>query len=337
MINNQRQFTGDFTFSDGKSFAFTNESEFNELFYRIIDTELSNYTFSIHKIPTQICTEFMIDNIDYELLIPGTIVFTGTFKNSSPITKTIDKFIHYNKETHKKYYEDELNKIKELFFKGKSNIEVTKLIDNIFENAELILLNGKVETIFTDEIAEKICRKIQTPYIRSLLEKSSLNRIKIHMIAMNCYKKYGGHMITFLLRLKKLKFGNRNVTTVRTYEKNTEGLIPAYRIRLGNKSCIIRFYEKKIGEPINQKAAILLDPDKKIQIGLLTRNGNIVKRNSDNISIRLFMDKFNCDELYSEVELGNCLNPKCNKPLTDQRSLIAGYGKCCAQNLGIPY
>lgn len=40
--------------------------------------------------------------------------------------------------------------------------------------------------------------------------------------------------------------------------------------------------------------------------------------------ICLVMDKFNRDELYFEVELGNFLNPKYNKPLTDLRFPIAG-------------
>ena len=328
-------FQGDYTFPNGRSPVFNNELEFETLFYLVIQSTIESDAMRIHgkKAPAIINIEFMIDNLEYELYLPTDFKYTGSCAREKSLP---EKIAHYNIETHKEYYQKELSKIKEHFLHKTSNIHLEHLVDNIFENLPIRIIGNNKETIFDDETARKICRKIQTPHIRALLEYPKSKIIELHEIAMDCFKRYGGHILTFLIKLPILEFGAKNVTVKRLFVNN-KGLIPAYRFKCGNNSCIIKFYEKKKSDPINFKSVVLTDANTKIEIGKITYNGNITHREARSSPITLFRNNFNNGQLHCEVALGNCLNPSCNHPLTDPLSLIAGYGKKCAENLGIPY
>jgi hypothetical protein len=330
-------YQGDYTFPSGRSEVFQTEKEFEDLFYKVITSTIGMNLTSIafNRVPPLITAEYLIDNIDFELMIPTTIKVTGSYNPQQ--TKLGGAHIHYIIETNKVYFESELLKIKNHFQLGTSNIDIQHIIDNQFENAKIKIIGKGTETIFEDELARKICRKIQTPHIRSLLANpSNKSLIELHEIAMDCYKRYGGYIITFLLKLPILNFGYKNVTRLQSFE-NKKGQIPALRFRCGNNSCIVRFYEKNRNGKTSPPAVILSDSKSRIEIGKLSFDGKLTKRGVNHSSISLFMNNFNENKLYCEVALGNCLNPSCNHPLSDPESLVTGYGRKCAENLGIPY
>lgn len=336
MTNNTNIYAGDLTFPGGKTYVFTNEKEFEELFYKVITTTIESKAMSIlyGKIKSSITVDFMIDNIDYELTIPTNYTVTGSYKPQ--INSVPSRIIHYNLETHKEYYLKELSKIKEHFLNKTSNINLVHLVDNQFENSTTRIIGRNQETIFDDETAIKICKKIQTPHIRTLLESPRSKITELHEIAMDCYKRYGGHVLTFLLKLPILKFATQNVSVLKAFVNN-KGLIPTYRFKCGNSSCILKFYEKKKYDPCTFKSVVFFDAISSVEIGKVTFNGKITHREAPGSQITLFRNNFINGQLHCEVALGNCLNPSCNHPLTDPRSLIAGYGKTCAEKLGIPY
>jgi len=336
MTNNTNIYTGDLTFPDGKTYVFTNEKEFEELFYKLISSIIESKVMSIAygKIQSLINVDYMIDNIEYELILPTNYIASGSYK---PQVITLGgRIIHYNLETHKEYYLKELSKIKEHYLNKTSNINLVNLVDNQFENSTTRIIGRNQETIFDDETAIKICKKIQTSHIRTLLESPRSRITEIHEIAMDCYKRYGGHILTFLLKLPILKFASQNVSVLKAFVNN-RGLIPAYRFKCGNSSCILKFYEKKKSDLSTFKSVVFFDAKTSIEIGKVTFNGKITHKESPSSQISLFRNNFINGQLHCEVALGNCLNPSCNHPLTDPRSLIAGYGKTCAENLGIPY
>lgn len=336
MTNNTNIYTGDLTFPDGKTYVFTNEKEFEELFYKLIISIIESKAMSIAygKIQSLIIVDYLIDNIEYELILPTNYIASGSYKPQ--VISLGGRIIHYNLETHKEYYLKELSKIKEHFLNKTSNINLVNLVDNQFENSTTRIIGRNQETIFDDETAIKICKKIQTSHIRTLLESPRSRITEIHEIAMDCYKRYGGHILTFLLKLPILKFASQNVSVLKAFVNN-KGLIPAYRFKCGNSSCILKFYEKKKSDPSTFKSVVFFDAITSVEIGKVTFNGKITHREAPGSQITLFRNNFINGQLYCEVALGNCLNPSCNHPLTDPRSLIAGYGKTCAENLGILY
>lgn len=336
MANNINLYTGDLTFPDGKTSVFTNEKEFEELFYKLISSIIESKAMSIAygKIQSLINIDYMIDNIEYELILPTNYIASGSYKPQ--VITLAGRIIHYNLETHKDYYSNELLKVKNHFINKTSNINLINLVENQFENSKIRIIGNNQETIFDDETVIKICRKIQTPYIRTLFDSPRSRMTELHEIAMDCYKRYGGHILTFLLKLPILKFATKNVSVLKAFVNN-KGLIPAYRFKCGNSSCILKFNEKKKSDPNTFKSVVFLDARTRIEIGKVTFNGKISHGKGPSSQITLFRNNFNNGQLHCEVALGNCLNPSCNHPLTDPRSLIAGYGKTCAENLGIPY
>jgi hypothetical protein len=62
MTNNTNIYTGDLTFPDGKTYVFTNEKEFEELFYKLIISIIESKAMSIAygKIQSLIIVDYLI-------------------------------------------------------------------------------------------------------------------------------------------------------------------------------------------------------------------------------------------------------------------------------------
>lgn len=328
---------GDFT-SYGHSFHFTSEIELRQHIQSFIEKsffelQTRNYWYKKNK-----KFEFYIDEFTYNFTFPPILKKPTEFIRIHQIQK-------YQLIEHSKYYFDrnrefinqQINAIIEDFKKDSEHLNRVLFAENLFENKPLRNLTSTFNTVFDDITARELCNRISTPFIRSLLVNPNSNNIEIHKIAMRCFEKYGGHTITFILNLPPLTFSNSNSKMVT--DKNHGGEIPAIKIKFLNKpfEYFICFYDSQKSTDRQRRIASVFDSLRIEPVAFLTYSGYIEQRiNKENISLSLFIENFNKHPIIScSVEPGRCIN--CNRELTDPKSRRVGYGKDCAQELGLPY
>ncbi len=154
---------------------------------------------------------------------------------------------------------------------------------------------------------------------------------------MKAYTKYGGYVLSFLLSLPELTFGNQN-SKLLTKRFSYQGEIPSLKIRIQNGTeYFMSFHEprKRVGKA--STVATVYNKAKRIVEGHLTMQGYLEARiQSEKVSLHLFVDNLKKPTtIFSGVELGRCIY--CNQELTDNKSLRNGYGRDCAENLGLGY
>lgn len=329
---------GDFT-SFGRSFHFYDENKLKSYLRSFIQKAYleiysGNYWYKKEKV-----FGFYIDEDTYYFNLPP---ISSRPKNLSTNSKKRKHYFNKHHEYYFKknndYFDKQINSIIKDIKAGRNTFNSVLLCDNLFENKKPIILSENFATYFDDITALELCNKLSTPFIRSILKNPISNKLEIHRIAMKCYEKYGGHIVSFILSLPKLQFGKSDSKTVITKTKY-EGEIPSLKIKFlkHNIEYFLCFYEprKRIGKETTV-ASLFNKTQTKIE-GFLTYSGYIEHRiNNESISLKFFIENVDNKQLVScSVEPGRCIN--CNKELTDTSSLKVGYGRNCAKELGIPY
>jgi hypothetical protein len=329
---------GDFT-SYGHSFHFTTENGLREHINSFIRQSFSEIYSSPYLYKKEKIFEFYIDEDTYYFNLPPIILKPKEhIKKHHTKKKQLIEIPRYYFERNSDYITKQINTIVELFKNGDTKINKVLFSNNIFENRKQRFLTESFGSLFDDASALELCNKLSSPFIRTLLKNPISNKIEIHKIAMKCYEKYGGHVVSFILSLPKLQFGNYNSKTI-VAKTSYQGEIPSLKIKFlkQNLEYFLCFYEpkKRVGRETTV-ASIFNNTQKKVE-GFLTYTGYIEYRiNKENISLKLFLENINNHKIIScSIESGRCIN--CKRDLTDTNSLRVGYGKDCANDLGIPY
>jgi hypothetical protein len=337
---------GDFT-GNKRTSHFESEESFESLFYMFLSSCIfdlfcnSRFIFKRPKSYT-----FSVNNKDYQIILPPIITRESKTKIKKKIdgkNKKIEKSELVANEKSTEYY-----KRNEVFFIEQyktilntingDNEKHTSFVTDIFAGKKLRYLSNDFQTIFTDIEAILLCEKLSTPFIRKLL-LDKINNIKyLHQIAMKCFNKYGGSIISFLLNLPIIDFG-RQTSKILNEEKDYDGTIPALRLKFykNGDEYIISFKENK-PKGSKEKYGYVFNKTKNITEGYITFLDYIEnKMAKENLKIRLFIDEIHnrTPIIYCGVNYGHCIN--CKKELNDPISLKVGYGKECSKTLGIDY
>lgn len=217
-------------------------------------------------------------------------------------------------------------------------ITIRKVSDDRFVNrTRIVLENG--ETIFSDAEIKQLLQRITTPFRRRLLSNFELNKFALHQIAMKCYDKYGGAVLSFLLDLPKADFAQKNITNVKNYE-NDHGEIPSLELSLrgrSNEKYCLCFYASITR--IDRLVASLYkrEGESKMKVADLTNQAYFEYRiETDKSQLELLISNLNNPGvIYCGVKEGECI--LCGRSLTDPRFCLLGYGRICADHLNIPY
>ncbi len=271
--------------------------------------------------------EFDIDETTFRIDFPPF--------NYTPNKKAPYESLFQYVDIYRAYFDKEIDNIISQVgdFEGSS----IKLTDNIFEKIKPRLIDERLETVFKDIQAVQLCRKISSPFTRIILQNATNNILEIHQIAMKCFNKYGGHIITFLLSLPELKFANQKPSFL-TNHLQYNGEIPSLKIKIQNGTeYFICFHQPKKRLGKQTTVAIIYNKKSRTTEGHLTMQGYIETRiQAERMTLHIFVENIKKPtSIFSGVELGRCIY--CNQELTDIKSLRNGYGKDCAQTYNLNY
>lgn len=316
---------------------FTSETELRDTIKSGLRATLDDYyreTFLIiRKGKSKVFDSFVeidIDETVFQIQFPP---FAFQF-NDKELVENLEIYWNRNRDYFLGEIEAIIASVKRGDFKCFSSI---KLTENIFESVKPYSISEGLETVFSNKQAIQLCRKIFSPFTRIILKNPANNIIAIHQIAMKAYTKYGGYVLSFLLSLPELTFGNQN-SKLLTKRFSYQGEVPSLKIRIQNGTeYFMSFHEprKRFGKA--STVATVYNKAKRIVEGHLTIQGYLEARiQSEKVSLHLFVDNLKKPTtIFSGVELGRCIY--CNQELTDNKSLRNGYGRDCAENLGLDY
>lgn len=240
---------------------------------------------------------------------------------------------YINRHKPKEQIEKKINYIIECC---KAQLHPIILPENIFANRTAKFFDN-VKSIFTYEEIKHIFQKISTPHIRYLCKEFNSNLTELHKIAMAYYNHYGGHLLTFLLKLPPVRFADERCFQIRDYH-NRGYLIPTITLQNLTARNEMRIYFYPAIERNNRFCVASIQNSSGTEIGEITVDGKIVPKNTEvRPSLSLFARNIPGNiSLFSGAEIGTkCLY--CNLPLEDPLSIKWGYGKTCADNYGLPY
>lgn len=234
----------------------------------------------------------------------------------------------------------------------RTNIQIDKsfstnilnLTENIFQNSNVTIQSqGRSSFLspFTDNQAINICSKMSNAIARKNAQLLSIKphnnheiRYTVHFFAKKALEVYGGKMLTFIYRLRKLRFNKPNTVEIKDYDFPGPSL-PLLVFKLGNERLALAFYAKKsrIGHLYESRInAYRMDGT---HLGVVDCNGFITSSNTNFKPLfSMFFEKFsnNHFEVFSGVETGHCMI--CERPLTDPVSARRGIGPICARTFG---
>lgn len=340
--------TGDFT-SKGFSFEmggiggfcthFETEEQFLKLLHQWTNNALTALRCSKHYYKTDRIFEFYVDNDTYFLILPP-------FLKNEKLTK---KKVYYNFEKleeikdylgrNKPFIIEQLKDITENIKNNYNQDDTIQLTTDIFQNKQFRKISESFDTVFTDEQAISLCSKLSTPFVRQLLLNSKSNIKELHQIAMKCYNKYGGQIISFLLLLPVMDFGNRK-SKYFIEKSDYNGEIPSFKLKFSKAGdeYYFSFYPNISKIKGDRKIATVFNKTKNRIEGFVSHKGYIQsKLFKENLKINLFVENLYSKNrvFYCGIADGYCL--KCNRELSDPKSLRVGYGKECAAEIGVPY
>jgi hypothetical protein len=208
----------------------------------------------------------------------------------------------------------------------------------------LITYNArKLITRFNDSDAINLCKKMIDGFSRNLVlkyEKSGNNNpellFQLHFIANKAFDKFGEKVIAFMLSLKTVAFKG-NTKLYSTYDEVNPNF-PACNIKNDRGDIILTFYNNN-SERAFCRAFIRSKGNNRNQfeeIGYVSEVGYLIHR-LESHNPHFFILKTIKEEKFgisSGVITGKC-DGNCGHELTDPVSLIIGYGKRCAERLGI--
>ena len=331
-------FNSDFICYNSFSEHFENEERFIKLLNKWIWMAINSLRNSRHHYRSEKVYEFYVDETSHYLILPPFLKsLHETRKKHLSKSDLLESSEDYFKRNETVILLQVKNIIEEINNgnKNKGEIELTK---DIFKNKQLRLIDENIKTIFEDNQAISLCEKLSTPFIRTLLKTPKQNISEIHQMAMKCYNKYGSPVISFLLTLPMLQFGQIKSEFVIDKE-DFDGELPSIRLKFksSNEEYFISFYKLNQTYKSNRKIATLYNKTAKRVEGFLTYKGYLQNRIlKENIKAKLFLENYKNDRIvYCGVENGFCIN--CGRKLEDLNSLKVGYGRDCAFEIGIPY
>jgi hypothetical protein len=311
---------------------YNNETEFRKYLSDCYDTIIRNHIQnSVYKIG-KLQNKYEIDVYTYKefnfFTEPPKIDRKVTYKNYSPDHPFIKR---YN-ESVIRFKNVEINRIVNCI---KNNQNNSIQLKDDFKLRELVQTTMGTQTIFEENEVLKLCRRISSPFVRNVLSKRPYDFELLHKIAMKCYNKYGGAIISFLMSLPELNFGNYNANKFSLDPADFDGSLYTFNIKIGDNGALYNFIFHHNHKGLQNEVITIRNSTRKIIEGFLTLDGYYHYRlQNDSLNPLFFLDKMNGSlKLYAGIHEGNCLN--CGKPLTDPQSLRVGYGPTCAKDLGI--
>jgi hypothetical protein len=137
--------------------------------------------------------------------------------------------------------------------------------------------------------------------------------------------------------LPELQFGDNTANLLREY-KGTDGSIPSFTFTFPNERdrYILWFFKMQPGSHGYQRLGCIMNLSRKTKIGYLNYNGYIEQKVAREAGkLQLFANPNDLQKLSFGVSEGRCIY--CNQELKDPISLMAGYGKDCAEANFVPY
>ncbi len=317
---------------------FEKEEEFLKLIKSWVGSALKALRGSKYHYKVERIFEFYVDNDTYLFILPPFLKKENLTKkkyyNFEKIEE-IDDYLNRNRS----YIFQQIKDITENIIKGNNQFKTIQISADIFQNKQFRKINDDLETVFTDEQVVQLCSKLSTPWVRQLLVNSSINIKELHQIAMKCFNRYGGKIISFVLLLPIMDFGNRK-SKYFIEKKDYEGEIPSFKLKFSNSGdeYYFSFYPNINKIKSDTKIATVFNKTQNVIEGFISFNGYMQKKvNNENLKLRLFVENLYSKNrvIYCGVADGYCL--KCNRELSDPKSLRVGYGRECAAEIGIPY
>lgn len=321
------------------SISFNSEKEFWEILTEWAKKAVVALKFSKYHYKNERIFEFFVDDESYFFILPPFLKTDKILKNETFFTfeklEEINDYLIRNKT----YIREQLIDIEEQVKNGKRQPNLIELTTNIFQDIQLRKTVEGFETVFTDEQAISLCKKLSTPFVRKLLINSRNNIEELQQIAMKCYNKYGGQIISFLLLLPPMNFGNRH-SKYFIEKSEFNGDIPSFKLKFfqSGDEYYFSFYPNISTAKGNKKIATVFNKTKNRVEGFISHLGYWQRKvSSQNLKANFFVDMLLSSKkvFYCGVADGYCLN--CNRELSDPKSLRVGYGKECAAAIGIPY
>ncbi|MBK7040940.1 MAG: hypothetical protein IPH46_10865 [Bacteroidetes bacterium] len=115
------------------------------------------------------------------------------------------------------------------------------------------------------------------------------NLSELHFLAMKCYKKYGGYLISFILSLPVMKFGNKEGIPFIKKESH-DGSISSFAIKFKNQTdeyFFVFYPAKQITDKAKAIATIFNKSKRKVE-GTISKEGYFER----SVKARIYRDEF---------------------------------------------
>ncbi|WP_152559817.1 DUF6011 domain-containing protein [Hymenobacter sp. IS2118] len=203
--------------------------------------------------------------------------------------------------------------------------------------------NKNLPSFFTHQQASNLCGKMADPIARDIATKfnhDSQQTYNLHFLANQALEYYGGHVITFLLGLRKFEL-HKKITSIKVptnYHITSASIdFPTITLTAAHKEKYTIVFHLQEGELANSTSKVrIYSKSLANRIGSVNEQGRFIQNIDGAKPFAILFCEFvrgrKMIEFSSGVETGSCF--ACGKTLTNSISIKYGIGPICLQNMG---